>query len=428
MLAALAAAMLVPDGPPGAGIVIVAALVAAAGFSRATRTRDLAIFGSAALALASMSAVLDARWVVVLDLCAAWVFLALAVDAPRIVALAAPIVSLRWIRDLAPPPTSLTAPATRGVGIAVLLLVPFFALFWTADAAFAEVVSAPVPDGESIPVRIAAFVAVLALAVGLVMAARRKLEAPNVALPREPRVLEWALPLALLDVLFLGFVAVQITVLFAGHDYVRETTGLTYSEYARQGFWQLLGAAVLTVAVISAAKWAIRPAQRSHDILLRVLLGVLSLLTVVVLVSALHRLHLYEDAFGLTRLRLFAYVVDFWLAGLFALLLLTTSFGSLRRWLPRAIAAGSAALLLAFSLASPDRLIASRNIDRWRSTGEVDVGYLQGLSADAASTLVTLPEPLRSTVLRPLRTRLAKDEPWSSANLSRADARNLLAR
>ncbi len=64
---------------------------------------------------------------------------------------------------------------------------------------------------------------------------------------------EWALPLVLLDALFLAFVAVQIFVLFGGHDHVLRTAGLTYAEYAHQGFWQLVAVAVLTLAVVMTA-------------------------------------------------------------------------------------------------------------------------------------------------------------------------------
>ena len=60
------------------------------------------------------------------------------------------------------------------------------------------------------------------------------------------------MPLGVLDALFLAFVAVQATVLFGGHRHVLETEGLTYAEYARQGFWQLLWVSALTLLVLSA--------------------------------------------------------------------------------------------------------------------------------------------------------------------------------
>ena len=43
----------------------------------------------------------------------------------------------------------------------------------------------------------------------------------------EPARWEWAVPLGVLDALFIAFVAVQATVLFGGHDHVLDTEGLT---------------------------------------------------------------------------------------------------------------------------------------------------------------------------------------------------------
>jgi hypothetical protein len=231
-------------------------------------------------------------------------------------------------------------------------------------------------------------------------------------------------PLALLDALFLAFVVVQLAVLFGGHDRVLETAGLTYAEYAREGFWQLLAAAALTLAVIGAAALVADVPTRSHRLLLRVLLGILCALTLVVLVSAAQRLLLYEDAFGLTRLRLLAVTFALWLGGLFALLLVAGLVRPVRRRLAHVAVAGTALALLGFSVSNPDRLIAERNVERWRETGRIDDWYLRGLSADAVPALVELPAGLH--VLDELEARLAGDEPWSSWNLARARARELL--
>ena len=46
--------------------------------------------------------------------------------------------------------------------------------------------------------------------------------------------------LGLLDLLFVAFVAVQIRYLFGGADRVVSTAGLTYAEYARRGFFELV--------------------------------------------------------------------------------------------------------------------------------------------------------------------------------------------
>jgi hypothetical protein len=234
--------------------------------------------------------------------------------------------------------------------------------------------------------------------------------------------------LLLLDLLFLGFVLVQATVLFGGHDHVLETAGLTYSEYARQGFWQLIAAATLTLVVVAASLRLAAVRSRADRLLLRALVGVLCALTLVIVASAVERLHLYEDAFGLTRERLAAETFSLGVGGLFVLVLVAGVVPAVRSRFARIAIAGAAAGLLAFSLSSPDGRVAARNVERWRATGDLDVAYAQELSADAVPSLAELSEPLRERVLAPYRTRLADDEPWSSANRSRRRARGVLSR
>jgi Domain of unknown function (DUF4153) len=165
---------------------------------------------------------------------------------------------------------------------------------------------------------------------------------------------------------------------------------------------------------------------RGEALLQRALLGLLCLLTVVVLASALRRLELYEDAFGLTRLRLGAEAIAVWLAALFAFLIAAGLARRFRRRLIPAVVLGSAVGLLAFSLASPDELIAKRNVQRWQETGKLDVGYLQSLSADAAPAIATLPPALQDVAVRKLRERLSRRDNWSSFNLARTRARAII--
>ena len=425
--AALAAAALIPGGPPGIGVVVVAVLVALSVADATRPSLDIVLFGVPGLALASFAFVLDAGWVVALDLTAACVLATLAVSGARLDALVAPVRRLPGVPALVPPAPSGSAPALRGVLFGGLLVIPFGALFWSADAVFAEIGGRiPAPSPDSVVERTVLFALVLFGALGLGLAAREALPARQATDRRSLARLEWAIPLACLDLLFLAFVAVQLTVLFGGHEHVLETAGLTYSEYAREGFWQLIAAAVLTLMVVGAATRFARAESRSDRLLLRALLGLLCGLTIVVLVSALHRLRLYEDVYGLTRPRLLAEAFALWLGAVFALVLAAGAARRVREQLPRIAVAVTAAGLLAFSLANPDRLIAERNVDRWRATGEVDVGYLSTLSADAVPVLKRLPRPLRGDALYAPRARLAAGDPWTSANLSRRRARDLL--
>jgi len=427
LLAAVVAAALVPHAPLGIDVPIVAAIVAVAVITSASRSLDAVLFGSLALALACLPAWLDAGWVVALDLAAAWLLATVAVAGRRLLAPLAPARALGDAPALIPSPPRDVIPAARGVLLGSLLVLPFGALFWSADAAFAQLgSSAPWPSLSLLPGRVFVFVLVLLAALGLALAARKVFTDP--ALPTGPKLdrAEWAIPLLLLDALFLVFVVVQATVLFGGHRHVLETAGLTYAEYARQGFWQLIVAAALALCVIAAALRLASVGRTSDRLLLRGLIGVLCLLTLLIVASAVHRLHVYEDAFGLTRERLAAETFALGLGGFFVLVLLAGLLPAVRSSFGRIAIAGSAVGLLAFSISNPDGRIAARNVDRWRATGDLDVAYAQGLSADAVPALAELPEPLRERVLAPYRSRLAEGEPWSSANRSRHRARSVL--
>jgi len=428
LLAAGLAAAVLPYSRPGIGVPLVAAIVALAVASSARRSARLLLFGGSALALACIPAWLDAPWIVAIDLVAACVLAAVAVAGVSLGAAPAAVRALVDVPPLLPSGGGQWIPAARGVLIGSFLVVPFGVLFWSADAAFAELGgSLPLPSLATAPGRVVVFLGVLTGAVGLALAERR----PD---PRTKRRdvskltrWEWAFPLLLLDLLFLAFVVVQATVLFGGHSHVLETAGLTYSEYARQGFWQLIAAAALTLAVVWTALRVAVVRTRTERLLLHGLVACLCVLTLVVVASAIRRLHLYEDAFGLTRARLAAETFSLSVGALFVLIVVAGLVPAVRARFGAIAVAGAAFGLLAFSLSNPDGRVAAHNVARWHHTGQLDVAYAQGLSADAVPALAQLPEPLRGGVLAPYRPRLSGAEPWSSANRSRRNARAILA-
>jgi hypothetical protein len=310
-------------------------------------------------------------------------------------------------------------PALRATAIALGVLTVFVPLFATADAAFAHLLDAIVPqESADRPVtRTVVWCAVIALG-GALLHARPARPAHPAA--RTLARIEWALPLSVLVGVFAVFVALQLTTLYGGSDYVLRTAGVTYAEYARTGFAQLIAAAALTLAVIAAAgRWA------PDEPLRRILLGALCALTLVVLASAYTRLHLYEDAYGFTRLRLAADAAILWLAGLFVLVL---AAGATRRfgWLPRGVVALSATGMLAFALSNPDGRIADRNIDRYGRTGRIDISVLRGLSADAAPALSRLAPRLAACATQWMRLDLREPDGLVGLNLGRARARDAI--
>ena len=286
------------------------------------------------------------------------------------------------------------------VGASVGLLVVFGALFASADAAFADLLDGLLPELSGGTVARWIFVS-LAVAGGLLGAAYVLAAPPDLTGLERParhrlRRLEWAVPVALLDVLFAAFVLVQLTSLFGGSAHVQDTAGLTYADHARGGFWQLLVVTVLTLMVIAGAvRWAPRqaPAQRG---LIRMLLGTLALFSLVVVASALYRMNVYTHAYGSTRLRLLVAACELWLGAVFVLVLVA-GVRLRATWLPRLVVGTAVLALLGLAVLNPDRFIADRNVDRYAASGQLDLEYLSRLSADAVPALDRLPRRARAT-------------------------------
>ncbi|MGW3661718.1 DUF4153 domain-containing protein [Streptomyces sp. NPDC005141] len=326
--------------------------------------------------------------------------------------------------------------ARRSVGVglrslvvtAVLLLV-FGALFAGADAAFANLLGDLVPDtsvsGGPWRLVLLVFGLVGALAAAHTAAAPTQWDRVVVPAGRPRNRVEWALPLIVLVVLFAAFNAVQLAVLFGGYDAVLEKTGQTYAQYARQGFWQLLLVTLLTLlVVVFALRWAPRD-DASDKKLVRGVLGTLCGLALVVVASAVRRMDMYVEAYGLTRLRLSVVAGELWLGLVIALIMAAGVWGA--RWLPRVVAASAAAGVLAFGLLSPDGLIAERNVQRYEDTGKFDLEYARELSADAVPALDKLKEPMRSCALSSIADDLGEnDTPWYATSWGAARARDIL--
>jgi hypothetical protein len=158
----------------------------------------------------------------------------------------------------------------------------------------------------------------------------------------------------------------------------------------------------------------------------RVLSGVLLALVLVVMASALQRMRLYEQQYGLTDLRVYATGTILWLGVVLAWFALTALRGRRHLFAIGALVAGFAATA-ALNVLNPDALIARTNVAR----PHVDVAYVGSLSDDAVPALLDRLSALRPDLRRALAARLLERSPgagdWRSFDLSRSRAASLLA-
>jgi len=106
-----------------------------------------------------------------------------------------------------------------------------------------------------------------------------------------------------LILLFTVFIAVQYRYLFEGASLAGLVPGLTYAEYARRGFFELVVVAAFTLPLLLIADWLFVAPGRAARSIFRVMNLMLLCLVFLVLVSAFRRMSLYQQEYGLTELR-----------------------------------------------------------------------------------------------------------------------------
>lgn len=310
-------------------------------------------------------------------------------------------------------------------------VVVFGLLFASADALFASWTDAVLPD-LSLDSWIQRGFITVAIGGVVLAAAYVAINPPPVddVLPAEFRPVgrrfEWLAPVLLVDAIFVVFLASQAAAVFGGREYVEETTGLSYADYVHQGFGQFVAATVLTllVAWLTGRKAGVESdADRRW---LRGAVGLLLLLTLVMLVSALVRMDAYFEAFGLSRLRLLVLVFEVWL-GLVVLIVIVAGLRTGLVNIARVAVLSGAAMLLAFALANPDAWIARHNLDRYETTGQLDWVYLSELSEDATGEMIEVDDPVLRACLLQRQALDDPDEGWESWNLARQRSDDLLA-
>jgi hypothetical protein len=266
--------------------------------------------------------------------------------------------------------------------------------------------------------------------------------APAIPLPLTLGATDVMLALGALNVLFAAFVVTQIGWLFGGEALVLRTTGLSYADYARRGFFELTCVAGLLLPVLLGAQALIPAADvrtlrfyRRLSLSLTVLLGAM-------MCSAGARMRLYVQYYGISTDRLYATAFMIWLATVFVWLAVTVLRSRPRPFATGLVASGFV-VLSTLNVLNPDALVARANLARGdavpNGAAGTDLRYLASLGGDAVPMLVsalTAPTIAVDTAARgdrcaaarilldrwagPRRARMARS--WTQWNLARTRA------
>jgi hypothetical protein len=330
----------------------------------------------------------------------------------------------------------------RGLVIAAPLVVVFGALFLSADAVFAKLVGNVLRfDFEWAASHILLFSILAWISTGYLRGFLTGTElpplrdlwrngAPPVLASKRPMlgITETATTLAMLDLLFLLFVIVQFRYLFGGDALVQVTPDLTYAEYARRGFFELVFAVFLVVPVLLAADWLLDRRTRRDDFVFRSLAGVQIGLVLAIAASALQRLRLYHASYGLTESRFYAMVLLVFIGVMLVWLAATVLRGRRHAFAFGALASGLATVALLF-VVNPDAIVARTNVARMSSAAvsvRFDVAYATSLSADAVPMLIdalpALPPDVQCPLARHMLRRWPPDRDRSIRSWNRSAA------
>lgn len=213
-------------------------------------------------------------------------------------------------------------------------------------------------------------------------------------LPRLPRVLLCATVTPILFVYVLFFIS-------QGQYYLSAFTGtlpegLTYAAYAREGFFQLCWVSAINAILLLLFHLLMKDNGQARNTLRTLYTVLISLFTLVLIATALSKLILYIDSFGLTRKRVWAAWMVLMLGAFFVAILIR------QLWHRLPLLSTLVILFVIFfglmTLPNVDGAIASYNVNAYLSgdLDTVDVYALSEYDVSAIPALVDLKESLEA--------------------------------
>ncbi len=333
------------------------------------------------------------------------------------------------LRDAdAKPMDASTRRSYRGFGLGTLIAAPVLlvvtGLLASADPLFAGFVE---HTGELLELSLVGDVVFIGVASWITAGALRGSLVPvgidGTMFRRELNVpFASALPLlGGLALLLSAWIGLQVRTLFGGAAYVASTAGVTVATYAREGFFELVVIAGIVLAALLVADDVIDRAAEADRRSFRILGQVLVMLVGAVLVSAVSRLSLYLEFYGLTDDRVFALAVLVWVALVLTWFAMTVLRGQRTRFAPGVLVL-SACWLAAFNAVNPERWVVETNLRRAEQGMEFDVAYHAKLSGDALPALLKGADRLPPAVAAELKSAI--DKQWAKRAESRPDWRH----
>jgi hypothetical protein len=187
------------------------------------------------------------------------------------------------------------------------------------------------------------------------------------------------------NILFISFLAIQFQYLFGGSGNIT-TSGYTYSEYARRGFFELIAVALISIVTYLTGQSLGKAETKVQKNIFTALSSLLLTQVIIILISSWTRLALYENAYGYTQLRIYTHVFIVWLG---ILLIATILFQLFQKqgYFGHTVLAFWVAFAFSLAILNVDGLIFQQNLKRAIQGEKLDVTYLVEISEDVVPVL-----------------------------------------
>ncbi|MBP2080018.1 DUF4153 domain-containing protein [Oceanobacillus polygoni] len=227
--------------------------------------------------------------------------------------------------------------------------------------------------------------------------------------------------LAMLNLVYAIFVAIQFTYFFGGGLQAE----LTYAEYARRGFFELMIVTLINWTLLIFILKRVNTPNKAMKLTLKILNSLLIIVSGVMLVSAFGRLSMYEAAYGFTVDRILAHAFMIFLMVIFA-------YTFIRVWIERLALLHfylitSLLFYVVLNVIHIEQIIVTNNLERYEQTEKIDIYYLSTLSYTGIEALIELykMEPDYPDLQRLLKIEQRKLElepnSWQSFNFKKQE-------
>lgn len=193
-----------------------------------------------------------------------------------------------------------------------------------------------------------------------------------------------------LNIVYLVFCYIQIKSLFAKIN-LDET--FNYANYARSGFFQLMFVSFINFAIILISN----KYNENKEKIIKILNIFLVVFTIIIVLSSMYRMHMYEMEYGLTYLRTFVYIIL--LAELIIFIPTIVYIFNAKFDLIKWCFIIGLCVYCIVNYINIEKIIVNKNINRDTSTIPVDYEYIASIASEDSYNI--LEEKLKEENLSP---------------------------